>query len=83
MHRHAPRAKYPQELSRVVAIGCEYVESEAVLDRRMKDLTEITPCWGHIPSIPTPYKRVDDINDALQDHAQYQSECGDVARPPL
>jgi hypothetical protein len=40
-----------------------------VLDRQMMNLTEITPYGGHIPSIPTPYKRVNNVNDALQDRA--------------
>jgi hypothetical protein len=53
------------------------------LDRHVKDLTDITPHWGHIPSIPIPYKRVNDGYDAIQERAQYQSECGDVASPQL
>jgi hypothetical protein len=37
-----------------------------VLDRQMKDLTEITPYWGDIPSIPIPHQCVNNGNDASQ-----------------
>jgi hypothetical protein len=53
------------------------------LDRHVKDLTDITPHWGHIPSIPIPYQRVNDVYDAFQECAEYQSERGDVANPQL
>jgi hypothetical protein len=39
------------------------------MDRQMNDLTEITPYWGHIPSIPIPHKCVNDVNDTLEERA--------------
>jgi hypothetical protein len=49
----------------------------------VKNLTKIAASWGHIPNIPIPYKSVSDVNDTLQERAQYQCECGDVASPQL
>jgi hypothetical protein len=49
----------------------------------VKELTEITPRWGHIPRMSIPDQGVDSDNDTKQDCAQYQSKSGNVAGSPL
>jgi hypothetical protein len=62
--------------------GCMLSET-SIRDKQVKDLTDITPYWSHIPSIPIPYQCVNDADDVNEERAQYQSERGDVANSQL